>query len=121
MGMWNNAKKLHFYFQLACEVAIVMNNIFCAFMGYWYWSNWKISRKYVFLAWIVPFLIKFLSFSIPSFQAQDVRPPQVADLAMDYSMNQLGWNNFDQLKDLSKQIITDSTRQALIATAMVDS
>jgi hypothetical protein len=57
-ALWNEKKKIYEFFMLACQIIIALNNVLMAILGLCYWADWKKSSKFVFFAWIFPFVLK---------------------------------------------------------------
>jgi hypothetical protein len=89
-ALWNEKKRLYEFFMLACQIIIALNNVLMAILGLCYWANWKMSRKFVFFAWIFPFVLKFIQLSVPAYEAQEVDASRVANMTIEYGLKQFG-------------------------------
>jgi hypothetical protein len=76
-ALWNQSTEIYSYFMLVISMLICLNHFQCIARALQSWNNWKQSSRYVMMSCLFPFVLKFIAFSIPAYDAQQVDAAQV--------------------------------------------
>jgi hypothetical protein len=117
-SLWNASMAAYECFLLASKMMICINYIVCAAIAAKYWNDWMYTRKVVFWAWIFPFILKFVAFSIPVFDAGRVDKAYVADMTLQFGLQQIGFTSYKQLQSVARVMITDTIRTGIMTTGV---
>jgi len=93
---------------------ISVNSIASAFLAAWFWRNWYRSSKLAFWAFIAPFLINFVIYSIPYKAWTNVSFRNASDRVANFAIQQIGFTSKKELYELSEDFIADTLRGTMI-------